>query len=71
MENVKMQECTICGDEKTPGQIWFLIAESHWEDKLKVLEWRDELAKRHGVYAVCGAAASGGNGHPLDDDREP
>ena len=56
MENVKMQECTICGDEKTPGQIWFLIAESHWEDKLKVLEWRDELAKRHGIYAVCGAA---------------
>ena len=56
MDNVKMQECAICGDEKMPGQVWFLVAESRWEDKLKILEWRDELAKRQGIYGVCGAA---------------
>ena len=56
MENIRMQECTICGDEKIPGQVWFLVAESHWEDKLQVLEWRDELAIRQGIYPVCGAA---------------
>jgi len=56
MDNVKMQECAICGDEKLPGQVWFLVAESRWEDKLKILEWRDELAKRQGIYGVCGAA---------------
>ena len=50
-----MQECTICGDERSSGQVWFLVAESHWEDKLKVLEWQDDLARRQGVYAACSA----------------
>jgi hypothetical protein len=49
------QECTICGDERPAGQVWFLVAENHWEDKLKVLEWRDELARRRGIYAACSA----------------
>jgi len=56
MENLKTQECTICGDRKMAGQVWFLVAESHYEDKLRILEWRDEVAKRQGIYAVCGAA---------------
>jgi hypothetical protein len=50
-----MHECTICGDERLPGQVWFLVAESHWEDKLKVLEWQDVLARRPGIYAACSA----------------
>ena len=53
MDNPRMQECTICGDERSAGQVWFLVAESHWEDKLKVLEWQDELARRQGIYAAC------------------
>jgi hypothetical protein len=32
--------------------VCFLVAESHWEDKLKVLEWQDELARRRGIYAA-------------------
>jgi hypothetical protein len=56
MDNPRMQECTICGDERSSGQVWFLVAESYWEDKLKVLEWRDELARRQGIYAACSAA---------------
>jgi hypothetical protein len=55
MDTPKMQECTICADEKLAGQTWFLVAESHWEDKLKVLEWKDEVAARQGVYAACSA----------------
>ena len=53
MDNPKMQECTICGEERLAGQVWFLVAESHWEDKLKVLEWQDELSSRRGIYAAC------------------
>jgi hypothetical protein len=53
MDNPKMQECAICGEERSAGQVWFLVAESHWEDKLRVLEWQDELAVRRGIYPVC------------------
>ena len=55
MENPRTHECTICGEERSTGQVWFLVAESHWEDKLKVLEWQDELARRRGIYAACSA----------------
>jgi hypothetical protein len=55
MDSPRMQECTICGEERAAGQVWFLVAESHWEDKLKVLEWQDELATRRGIYSACGA----------------
>lgn len=55
MDSPKMQECTICGEERSAGQVWFLVAESHWEDTLKVLEWQDELAQRRGIYAACSA----------------
>ena len=55
MDKPRMHECTICGDEKLPGQVWFLVAESHWEDKLRVLEWQDQMAMRQGIYAACSA----------------
>jgi hypothetical protein len=55
MESPKMQECTICGEERVTGQVWFLVAESRWEDTLKVLQWEDELARRRGIYAACSA----------------
>jgi hypothetical protein len=55
MDNPRMQKCTICGEERSTGQVWFLVAEHHWEDKLKVLQWGDELARRRGIYAACGA----------------
>ena len=47
------QQCAICGEDKLAGQVWLLVAESHCEDKLKVLQWQDELARRHGIYAAC------------------
>ena len=56
MDNPRMQECTICGDEQSVEQVWFLVAESHWEDKVRVLEWHEELARRPGIYPACSAA---------------
>jgi hypothetical protein len=53
MDNPKVQECAICGEERLVGQVWFLVSESHWEDKLKVLEWQDALARGRGIYAAC------------------
>jgi hypothetical protein len=55
MDSPKIQQCTICGDERSAEQVWFLVAESHWQDKLQVLEWHDELARRQGIYAACSA----------------
>lgn len=53
MTGVQNHTCTICGEEKAEGQVWFLVAESHWEDKLKVLKWQDELADRRGMHRAC------------------
>jgi hypothetical protein len=50
---VTTQVCTICGEEKSAGQVWFLVAESHWEDRLKILRWEDELANRKGMHSAC------------------
>jgi len=45
--------CTICGEEKSPAQVWFLVTESHWQDKLRILQWQDEIAEREGMYGAC------------------
>jgi len=55
MDKAKMQGCTICGEERSAGQVWFLVADSSWQDKLKVLQWQDELARQRGIYAACSA----------------
>jgi hypothetical protein len=55
MINTNRHECTICGEERSAGQVWFLVAENQWEDKLRVLEWKDSLATRRGIYAACSA----------------
>ena len=45
--------CTICGEEKTPAQVWFLLTQSHYADTLKVLRWQDQIAIRDGMFAAC------------------
>jgi hypothetical protein len=32
---------------------WFLIAESRWEDRVKVLQWNDQLAMRPSIHTAC------------------
>lgn len=56
MVGIQNPVCTICGEEKSAGQVWFLVAESHWEDKLRILKWQDELAERSGMHCACSPA---------------
>jgi len=53
MKKSRLQICTICGEERSADQAWFLIAESHWEDKLRILQWQDEIASRSGIHRAC------------------
>jgi hypothetical protein len=45
--------CAICQVEGRDRQSWFLLAENHWEDRLKILQWNDLLAGHDGMYAAC------------------
>jgi hypothetical protein len=56
MQPVPIQVCTVCGEERTAGQVWFLLAESPWEDKLRILQWQDRLANREGIHRACSPA---------------
>ncbi len=47
--------CAVCGEERSPGDVWFLVAENRWEDRLKVLHWNERLAAREGVQRACSA----------------
>ncbi len=49
--------CTICGEDyESLDARWFLVAESRWEDKLKILEWDDLLASQSGMHQACSVA---------------
>lgn len=45
--------CSICGEEKSAEDTWFLVAENNWEDKLTVLQWNDLLAGCEGIQPAC------------------
>jgi hypothetical protein len=49
----RIHACTICNEEKFPTQIWFLVTESRCEDKLRILQWQEEIAGREGMYGAC------------------
>jgi len=53
MDEQRLHVCAICGEERTAGQVWFLVAESHWEDKLRILQWQDDIANRNGFHRAC------------------
>ena len=48
--------CTICQKEKLDQEDWFLMIESPWDDRLKVLQWNDIFATHQGVHAACSPA---------------
>lgn len=55
MTAARIRTCAICG-EKDHGQPgWFLVAESHWQDRLRILEWNDQLALQPGIRCACSA----------------
>ena len=48
--------CTICLTAGKNDEQWFLLVESRWTDRLKILSWHDELASNPGFHAACCAA---------------
>ena len=56
MQHIRKHLCAICGDEKSAGGLWFLLAENRWEDKLKILQWDSQLARQDGIRRACSAA---------------
>src|SRR5271166_5989979 len=53
MKEGLLQLCTVCGEPKSAGEVWFLIAESHWQDRLAILQWEDEISYRKGMHQAC------------------
>lgn len=53
MRSASLQLCTVCGEEKAASQTWFLVAESHAQDKLAILQWEDEISYRRGMHRAC------------------
>ena len=56
MYETTMNVCAICGEERSAGDTWFLIAENRWEDRLKVLKWNHCLATHEGFQPACSPA---------------
>lgn len=47
--------CAVCGKKRWDGDPWFLLVDSHWQDRLKILEWNDQLALQSGIACACSA----------------
>jgi hypothetical protein len=56
MNSTPIGPCTICGEEKSAGQVWFLVTEVGGQDRLKILHWNDHLAHRWGIHRACSPA---------------
>lgn len=52
MGMLRVQTCTICGQETLGDGRWFLVMEDPWQDKLTILHWNDRLAAA-GVHCAC------------------
>ncbi|HEY1263368.1 MAG TPA: hypothetical protein VGF06_07580 [Terriglobales bacterium] len=54
MDDPVNSACTICGERPSAApNRWFLVAESRWEDKLKILPWNEQLAESPAVHRAC------------------
>jgi hypothetical protein len=53
MNHFKNHRCALCGEERSPNQARFLLAENTWEDKLTILQWDAEIASRAGIQVAC------------------
>jgi len=57
VEIVDSCSCGICGCKKlSADENWFLLCESRWQDRLKILRWNEQLAMHQSVYCACSAA---------------
>lgn len=53
MNHFRTHLCAICGEERSPNQPRFLVAENTWEDKLTILQWNEQMASRTGIQVAC------------------
>ena len=53
MNHFRTHQCAICGEERSPNQPRFLVAENTWEDKLTILQWNEQMAARAGIEVAC------------------
>jgi hypothetical protein len=51
----KINVCAMCGEPASGRDGWFLLAESHWQDRLKIMHWNDALAAQPGIRCACSA----------------
>ena len=56
MNDANNYSCAICGEEDFAPRNWFIVTENSWEDKLKILEWNDQLASQAGIHSACSPA---------------
>jgi hypothetical protein len=57
MATAEIPRCAICGERRSgTKQPWFLLIESRWQDRLKVLHWDAVVAAHPETKSVCGAA---------------
>jgi hypothetical protein len=52
----QVAECAICGRAKAIQDHWYLMIESRWQDKVKILQWHEQLATQAEIYQLCSAA---------------
>ncbi len=81
MKDRTTHSCSVCGQNTSAGQPRFLLAENVWEDKLKILQWDEQLAREYGVRRACSAAhvrdlvvawmATGTLSHPFAKNTAP
>ncbi len=53
MNRSKTNLCAICGEKRSNNETRFLVAENHWEDKLTILHWNEQMATRDGIQVAC------------------
>lgn len=45
--------CAICLTQKPDSEHWFLLIQSRWDDRIRVLRWNESLASVDGVCCAC------------------
>lgn len=55
MKTSRYQRCMVCGEQPPDPTSWFLLAEHRWPDRLKILEWNEQLAGQPGIHCACSA----------------
>lgn len=55
MKLARTYACAICGVPRAEHEHWFLVANNRWQDKLRILQWNDRLAREPGIFHACTA----------------